>query len=273
VFLDSGQTIPISTYAANGVAPYTYNMIISNSVTNLVSWSGGAVASNSVPYATTSAGTFHANVLVTDSEPVTKSSAYSNQFTVNTKPTATALTPSATSIIMGQSVTFNVLISGGMGPFTLSLSNGIVVNTVTLASAGIATFGPIFPQFATDTYNVIATDSGPTNPYTFNSASNTVTVAGAPVTTTTTSVSTTSTLGPTTTIQSISPGSGPSGPGGGPGGGGSILPTVLYSGSCFTISNITQAKEAAGTLNGTSVGMRVNFIGPTQGGDHGEQRH
>ncbi len=268
-FLDVGQAATFSTSVYNGVSPYSYNFIVSYAANDAVI-AFGVLNTPLASYTTTSAGTFRMNVIVTDNEivPASTVSSYSSAFTVYTKPAATVLTPSAASLTLGQSVTFNVIISGGKGPFILQLSNGIAVNTVTVLSAGIVTFGPILPPFATDTYNVIAADMGPTNPYAFNSVSNTVTVAGAPVTTTTTSVPTTSTIGPTTTIQSIAPGSvgsGPSAPGG-PGGGGSILPTVLYSGSCFTISNMTQAKSAAGTLNGTSIGMRVNFIGPTQAG-------
>jgi YVTN family beta-propeller protein len=105
----------------------------------------------------------------------------SNTVTINSAPIATALTPSNSVLINGQTTTYNVLISGGTGPFTVNLvqSNGAVVNTIIGAQQGLVTFGPITPTAGgQDTYNAVATDMGTTTPYPFNSSSNTIT--GAP---------------------------------------------------------------------------------------------
>ena len=139
----------------------------------------------------------------TESPKSTKASAFSSTFTVYAKPTATSLTPSNSVIIVGQGVTFNVLVSGGAGPFTLELmtaSNGVAANTLTNVPSGIRTFGAVFPQVTPAIYNVVGIDTGVMPQFTFNSASSSITVNNAPPSTTSTSTSTTSTS--TTTVTS-----------------------------------------------------------------------
>ena len=271
--LDGGQTVTFSTYVTNGIGPYTYNFIISAAGGAVVAFGGGQ-SSNSFTYTVGTAGTLRANVVVKDSEtsPATKNSVYSSAFTVASAPTATALTPSNSIITLGQGVTFNVLISGGTGPFTLKLtaSNGVAVSTLTGVAAGIRTFGTVFPQFNPSIYNVIALDTGTTNQFIFTSTSSSVTVDNAPTSTTSTSTSTTttSTIVPqnSTTTVSSNPG-GPSGnPGGPTGTGGSLKPTATLSGSCYTITNMTALKGTNVTLNGIFIGLVTNFIGPSSAG-------
>ena len=271
--LDIGQTVTFTTFVANGVSPYTYNFIISTTGGAIVAF-GGVQSSNSFTYTVGTAGTLRANVVVKDSEApsVTKSSAYSSTFTVASVPKANALTPDNSTIILGQGVTFNVLVSGGTGPFTLQLtaSNGVAVSTLTGVAAGIRTFGTVFPQFNPSIYNVIALDTGTTNQFIFTSTSSSVTVDNAPTSTTSTSTSTTttSTIVPqnSTTTVSSNPG-GPSGnPGGPTGTGGSLKPTATLSGSCYTITNMTALKGTNVTLNGIFIGLVTNFIGPSSAG-------
>jgi hypothetical protein len=275
--LDIGQTVTFTTYVSNGVPPYTYNFIISTTGGAIVVLSGPQ-SSNSVSYPTSTAGSLRANVIVTDNElsPETGASAYSSTFTVNSAPTANFLTPSTNSIILGQGVTFNVLLTGGTGPFLLKLtaSNGIAVNTLS-AGAGTVTFGTVFPQFNPSIYNVVATDTGTTSPFAFSSGQSSVAVSNAPtsisttIPTTTTSTSTLSTssssAASTSAATTTASQQGGSGPGGAPGGG-SGLPTVLLNGSCYTISNYSQKNTETFTLNGVSISSAVNFIGPTDAG-------
>jgi hypothetical protein len=281
--VDKGQLVTFQTYVTNGLPAYSYNFIVSNAGTGAMVLSSNPQSSNSFSYTTSATGTFVANVFVTDNEvsPVTKNSVYSSTFAVNPIPTATSLTPSNSVIIPGQGVTFNVLISLGTGPFTLKLTtNGVAVSTVSGASDGIIIFNTVYPGFNPTIYNVIGTDTGTTPQFTFTSTTNSITVTGGSTSTTSTStsttststLSTTSTVAPTTTISQPPPqqtgngpgsGSGPSGPGSG---GGTQLPEVTYLGSCFTISNMTQDKAANGTLNGTFVNIRVNFVGPDTAG-------
>ena len=135
-----------------------------------------------------------ANVIVTDNElsPAKTNSAYSSTFTVSRPRLQTSLTPSSSAIILGQGVTFSVTIQAATGPFLLKLtaSNGVVANTVKRGT-GTVTFGTIFPQFNPSIYNVIGTDTGTTNPFTFSSAQNSVVVNNAPTTISSTTVSTT----------------------------------------------------------------------------------
>ena len=275
--LDVGQLVTFTTYVANGIPPYTYNFIIST-IGGAIVAVGGPQLSNSLSYPIASAGSLHANVIITDNEvtPVTKNSAYSTTFTVSAAPAANSLTPSSNSITLGQGVTFNVLIAGGTGPFTLKLtaSNGVSVNTV-VSGAGTVTFGTVFPQFSPSIYNVVATDTGTTSPFAFSSGQSSVAVSNAPTSTSTTVATTTSTSSTSsssaastsaaTTTASQQGGNGGNNPGGSPGGGGS-LPTMIQNGNCYTISNYSQKDTETFTLNGILLSSVVNFIGPTDAG-------
>jgi len=122
-------------------------------------------------------------------------SIYSSTFTIHSTPAATSLTPSNTILDSGQYEVYKVVISGGKGPFTANLiyvsgPSGATVNSVlpgnvveslTGQSGGTLTF-PSFNSFSTTglyTFNVIATDTGTTTPYVFNSTTNTITVNSA----------------------------------------------------------------------------------------------
>ena len=109
-------------------------------------------------------------------------------FNIVPTPTATALTPSNVILDAGQLITYNVLISGGVGPFTVNLVHaGNVVDTIVM-SAGFSGNVLLIPtppntppaNTVSVTFNVIATDSGTTPPFVFTSPSNTITVNPAP---------------------------------------------------------------------------------------------
>ena len=267
--LDGGQTVTFSTYVANGLSPYTYNFILSNPGTGSVAGFSAPQSSNSFAFTTSSAGTFHANVVVSDSEApsVTKNSTYSLNFKVKPGPHAKSPKPSASTITLGQSVTFSVNITNGTGPFTLELVgiNGTVANIITAQGVGNLTFAPVTPLFNMSSYNVIGVDTGTDVPFVFNSTYDTVIVIGAPPSTTSTSTTTVS----TTTIETTTvpnQGGNPGGPGGPTGTGGSLKPTATLSGSCYNIVNMTALKGTNVTLNGTFIGLVTNFIGPSSAG-------
>ena len=179
---------------------------------------------------------------------------------------ANSLMPSNSVINFGGGVTFNVIVSGGAGPFTLRLtySDGTTANTLSGAHDGINTFGSVIPQYTPAIYNVIGTDTGTTPYFTFASTSNSVTVIGAPASTTTTSTVTTTIA--TTTIQGGGNPGTPGGPGGPTGTGGSLKPTATLSGSCYSITNMTALKGTNVTLDGMFIEIVTNFIGPTSAG-------
>jgi hypothetical protein len=104
-----------------------------------------------------------------------------NTLQIDPRPIANQLTASNVVLGAGQTTTFNVLISGGQGPFTVNLiaSNGIVVSSITGATQGIVTFAAITPPAGPQSYNVIGIDQGTTTPYTFNSVANVITGYGS----------------------------------------------------------------------------------------------
>ena len=112
----------------------------------------------------------------------TSNSASTGTITVNLQLLASTPMPSNVLLDAGQSVTYNTVLSGGAGPFTVNLiaSNGLVVNTLTNMPAGTATFGPIIPTAGQQSYNVVATDTGIIIPFTFNSPTNTISVYPTP---------------------------------------------------------------------------------------------
>lgn len=257
--LDLGQSTTLTTVISGGSGPFTSNLIYSNSI---VAQSVSGIATGGTAtftFTPTTSNTYNFKVLSTDtgaSTPISFNNILSS-VAVHASPTATSLTPSNSVITLGQGVTFNVLISGGAGPFTLMLisANGSVVNTISGASAGIATFGKITPLVSPSIYNVIGIDTGTTSPLTFNSSSNSVIVNNAPPSTTT-----------TTTIPQSNIGGGGSGSSGGGGGGGSSLPTLSQAGSCYIVGNLAVPNTAGFTLNKTQIGLTTNFIGPNQTG-------
>ena len=193
--LDVGQSVTFSTSFIGGVSPYTYNWIVSNTV-------NGATVANSLYTSSLTSNTFtwtiapsaagntvYANVIITDSlssnsqgSQTTVNSIESSTIKVDAAPSVISITPSATTLDSGQSVTYSSEITGGTGPFTANLvTGGTTVNTITGISAGsVFDFGSVVPPTGTDTYNVIATDDGTSTPFVFNSISNTIKVDAAP---------------------------------------------------------------------------------------------
>ena len=264
--LDYGQPITYNVVLSGGTGPFTVNLTEGGALVNsLAGQTAGTITFGAnIP----AAGSNTFNVIATDMGTTTPYvfNSVPNTMTVNSIPAATSLTPSNSAINFGDGVTFNVLISGGTGPFTLELvaSNGFTVNTITGVSAGIRTFGTIIPQNNPSIYNVIGTDIGTSAPFTFSSESNTIIVNNAPPLIPTTTTTTTTTTVATTTVPG---GSGnPGGPGGPTGTGGSLKPTATLSGSCYTITNMTALKGTNVTLDGMFIEIVTNFIGPTSAG-------
>ncbi len=224
-YLDAGQSVTFSTSFTGGISPYTYNWIVSNTISGATvanSLYTSPLASNSFAWTIPSSAagnTVFANVIITDSlssnsqgSHVTVNSIESGTIKVNAAPSVVSLTPSATTLDSGQSVTYNSEITGGTGPFTANLViGGTTVNTITGISAGaVFSFGSIVPPVGTDTYNVIATDDGTSIPFIFNSISNTIKVNAAPSVTSITPNAATLDLGQSVTYNSeITGGTGP----------------------------------------------------------------
>lgn len=107
---------------------------------------------------------------------------YSNSIAINPSPSP-SLTLSSSSVTPGQVVTFNVVVSGGVGPFNVIIFNvtggsrqgtSIIIgspggsNTLSLTAGAAGTFS----------YNAIVTDTGTTMPFVSNSGAVTLVVSG-----------------------------------------------------------------------------------------------
>lgn len=186
---DQGQAVTLLANAVGGAPPYTFNIIIANSVSNSIVASSGNIVGNYAPYPFTTnslLGSFRANVLVTDSGSHNSvSSSYSSTFAIYNAPSAKSLTSNILNPSANMPFKYNVLISNGIGPFTVdlvSLSNSTIMNVVTLQTNGIATFAPIsIPQNGIYRFQPLVTDLGTTVSFAFNGPVSNIIIGGGPV--------------------------------------------------------------------------------------------
>lgn len=132
-----GQYVSSSATITGGSSPYSYNWIVSNSITKAVIsntlYTGVSSTSNDFTYLLGSndvGQTEVINVIVTDTTSNTANSIYSSSFSVNSALTVPSITPSsAVTLDAGQSTTITANVaSGGVSPYTY---NFIVFNAVT----------------------------------------------------------------------------------------------------------------------------------------------
>ena len=200
VNIDQNQFIAF-TANTNGGSPgagFTYNYIISNSVTNLQLFSNTVVTTSVSNTFTWQANALYvgnsirANVIITDTAntPVTANSVYTAATTIHSQPTIILYVQSANgvvtnSIALGDSFTINAVVNGGSAgtgnflyTWTLNGAAAVSTNTVnTLISSNTLTV-PIVGVYA---YNVIATDNGVATPDAISQISNVVVVGGGSI--------------------------------------------------------------------------------------------
>jgi len=191
--VDAGQYETFTATVYNGISPYTYNILVVNSIAPAVIAhndlvSGSSAISISYTFQTTSADVSNspeeANVVVTDSFPATVNSVYSSTFTINPAMTTPSISPTSPATYSpGSTVTFSTSFTGGTPPYTY---NWLVVNSITgalLANALYTGVSATSNSFAwtipsadngnTVVANVIVTDSAST-PVTVNSTKSAV---------------------------------------------------------------------------------------------------
>lgn len=133
--IDLGQSVTINAVIAGGAAPFTYNLMVFNSISGVIVsnalFSSVNALSESLTFNTNSMllGAFSANVIVTDSSntPFTLNSVPSN-FIVSPSLSVSPIYPSSNILDLGQSFTLASNVFGGTVPYTY---NFIVYNGVT----------------------------------------------------------------------------------------------------------------------------------------------
>ena len=266
--MDLGQSVLITENVHGGTSPYKYyyNIYQGSNTPIYTQLESNALTTNSYAYTPTGIGTFTTNVIVTDSSgmPATTNSS-TKSFTVYNSPSI-SITPSKAILTSSQSETYTATVSNGIGPFEVELYNqtgrsaigNFIVpadgsNTIVFTVNSPATGNTI-------SFDAVATDLGTSVPYTFSSASNTITVISvAPPTSSTTTVSGNGGGG--------NSGGGGGGGGGAGGGGGSALPTVLpYNATTvhgWKVLNFSQDNSESLKVNGHMFDITLNSISPT----------
>ncbi len=177
--IDAGQTDTFTSVPSGGTTSYSYQWYSGVSAT--CTSDAAITGATSAAYSTQPVSGNYFCYKLTDSAS-TPNVIYSATIrpTVYTTPTVTTPSPSSVTLISGQTETFSTTILGGTGSFTVNLVN--TTSDTTVQELTGQTDGPVtftgFPIIAngTHTYNVVATDTGTTPQFAFNSPRNTVTV-------------------------------------------------------------------------------------------------
>jgi hypothetical protein len=184
--LDLGQITNLTAVASGGVLPYAFNFLVTNStsgalVGNLLL---RAVTSNTASYIfkPNVTGTFNIDVRVTDSAPVPES--VFDPLHISVDNTGIHLSPSIANPSPGETETYTITISTGVGPFNVFLYSVTgkeqVGGNVIIAAAGDSnTVSFVTSNTGAFQYNATATDMGTNAPFTFNSLTNTIIVTAS----------------------------------------------------------------------------------------------
>ncbi len=151
--IDIGQYENFVVTEDNCTGPYTYNILISNSITPSVITHNDLLTgqtANSVSYifqtisADTSNSPEEANIVITDSSPTTVNSLYSSTFTINPVLSIPSITPTNPTIDSGQSITLSSSWSGGTPDYTVKWYAGPSGNTCSQDSSNVlATYSSV----------------------------------------------------------------------------------------------------------------------------------
>jgi hypothetical protein len=179
--IDSGQSDTLTATVSGGTAPYTYTWTGTGTSACDTTTSNTVVTCTVSPTTKVSPVTDSYGVTIADSAKQSATAQF--DVLVNTAPSIT-ITPMYNSRDSGQIETYNVLVTGGTGPFQISLYN--VTNSIStgselyLAAPGdsgvISIIAPSVSGTTDYTYDATAVDTGTAPQYTFNSVANTISV-------------------------------------------------------------------------------------------------
>ena len=183
--VESGSTVSCTATADGGTGPFSYNWIVSNSITGAIVanmlFTGVASTTNTFTYTTTSADVSNSpeqfNVIITQSGGSTLVSQYSSTFIIAKGLSTPTISPSNPTIDSGQSITFSSTWSGGIPTYGASLYSSststcnqqstLIQQDIGLTS-GSETFSPVSPTSNTY-YCTFVTDNSEYSPYLSNS--------------------------------------------------------------------------------------------------------
>jgi hypothetical protein len=184
--------------ATGGITPYTWAITTGTLPTGLSLNSGTGVISGTP--SGTFTGTTSFTVTVTDSESPTKKTASANLSITITAPTLKVTTTSLPGGSIGAAYNQTLQATGGITPYTWSVTVGTLPTGLTLNAATGVISGTIGGTFVgTDTFTVTVADAETPTPQTAN-ASLSITITVAPL-----SVTTSGSL-PTGVVNSVYPG-------------------------------------------------------------------
>ena len=190
-FVSVGQPQALVSSFTGGTSSFTYNYQVYNSVGLVFNglYTGNAFRSNTFTFTPIAAGTYYANVIITDS-----ATSYATVNSINSIITAevgevSSLIISNVTIDAGQLATFEGVISGGTGPYTYnyqvlnSITGSLIANqlwTGVATATNVFAFNTINSAGNTLKANVIIKDSVPTTTNSIYSSVMTVNSALAP---------------------------------------------------------------------------------------------
>ena len=171
--LDVGQTVSCTANVIGGTSPYSYNWLISNSITNAITsnmlFTGVSATSNTFTYTATSADAANSplqfNSVVTDAHPTTVNSVYSS--TISVAPALTDSWSDSNAIVdIGQYQTLTASTDGtGTSPYSY---NWYVVNSATNALVTNTLYTGLTATSNTITFTSSWSGGTGTSPYSYN---------------------------------------------------------------------------------------------------------
>ena len=185
--IDNGQSNTITASWSGGAPNFAVTLFsgsspsLCSSDTTFVSSASGLTGQTTTFSGIAPSSTTYYCIGITDgsTQVATANQVTPSAITVDAAPTLTSLTPSNSILDLGQSVTYNVILSNGAGPFTVNLMYGtnLISSLTNKWSPNTLTFTAYVPlAISANVFYVVANDLGTTLPYGFNSVTSTIAI-------------------------------------------------------------------------------------------------